>query len=166
MHTNAIIISSCWINQRCRSILHERHASVYIIQWILNSPGTSGTKKPVLYGIRGFPHFRSFQYTQTLASFPGLPHLLLEQKTGEVWERGYTNIWITFRTKQSAHNIVDGRFSGVSVEWGSTVYYKDFCATLFAPMPRCLHAQTCTHIHSTHTHTHTHKHKQVIRLND
>ena len=43
----------------------------------------------------GFLHFRGFDCTQT-----------------------YVN---TFRTKQSVRNIVDGRFSGVSVRQGSTV---------------------------------------------
>ena len=49
MRTNAIIMFSCWIDQRWRTNLRERQGSVRIIQWIVYSPGTKGTEELVRF---------------------------------------------------------------------------------------------------------------------
>ena len=49
MQTNAIIMSSCWMNQRWWTNLRERQVSVRIIQWIMYRPGTKGTEELVRF---------------------------------------------------------------------------------------------------------------------
>ena len=106
---NAIIMPGYWIHRMWHTILQCPDYRVNL----LYSSGTVGTKEPV--------HFTEYGGFRTSGVFIVHKHMLN-----------------AFGTKQSVRNIVDGHFSGVYVEWGSTARMKCFNRVLISvPVRNC-----------------------------
>ena len=123
MHTRAIIMSSCWINQWCRSILCERPASICIIQWSSYSPSTSVTYKPVC-----FTEYKGFDISGVLSVQKHMNCFRDQTKCTQYRK------WLLFRGVHRA---------GFHFIWGTKIFVLYYLLW-------CLYVHTHTH---THTHT-------------